>query len=278
MKSIALVTDSGAHFNKPSSEQVMSVILPNIVTVDNARLREGIDIGRAEQLRWLTDANVQFRVESPSVEDYDTVFRNLLLQHEGVICICPTQELTAHYRNALQAASQASQPRRIVVIDSESLALGQSFLSKVALQCILSNTPLLDIELALRAGRERLFSLFCVEAPEQIQDDQLFSASHRALSSILEIKPFFTLEDGRLIAVEKTRNKTQILDRFAEFASDFENISHIGVILPHGIQEVGQKLIERLRSETHHVIEVFTYGFSLAAILGKQVIGIAIME
>ena len=47
---------------------------------------------------------------------------------------------------------------------------------------------------------------------------------------MLNIKPLLTIEDGKLIVMEKVRTHSQAIDKIVEFVSEFTHLERMGII------------------------------------------------
>jgi fatty acid-binding protein DegV len=97
---------------------------------------------------------------------------------------------------------------------------------------------------------------------------------------MLGIKPFLTIEEGRLIATEKIRTRVQAVERIVEFATEFEDIQDAVIVqYKHGITEQTRMLQERLAVEFPGREFPYTqYSPAMAALIGIDASGFVLLE
>jgi len=97
---------------------------------------------------------------------------------------------------------------------------------------------------------------------------------------MLNIKPVLTIEDGRLIAIEKVRTRLQAIERLVEFVIEFTEFEDM-LIMQHrsGQTEQTRMLQDRLKLDFPDVhFPHAMYGASLAALIGTDATGLAVLE
>jgi fatty acid-binding protein DegV len=97
---------------------------------------------------------------------------------------------------------------------------------------------------------------------------------------MLGIIPFYVMESGRLVSIQKARNMRQLVDMLFEFISEFSEIGHIALLqgYPPYEQEI-RSLRERITNaypEAH--LTEHHQGLSLISLLGTHSIGLVVME
>ena len=94
------------------------------------------------------------------------------------------------------------------------------------------------------------------------------------------IWPFVSVENGRIIVIEKVRNRAQALERLVEFLVEFNELEDAVILqdqLP--ISDETRAMQDRLALEFPGQHFPFTmYSTSMAARLGTTAIGVAVLE
>jgi DegV family protein with EDD domain len=181
-----------------------------------------------------------------------------------------------------KAASQTLLGRLdIEVFDSQSIGLGQGWLLEIAGQLIEDGCDSLD-ELArlLRLHIPRIYSLFNISDTAYAQRAGLLSVGQATIGGMLGIRPFLSIEEGRLIAIEKARFDQQVSDRFLEFVAEFANIEKVALL--YGLQVDRDNLnaiVDRLKSDlAERAYPTLLIQPSLACFLDPLAIGVMIFE
>jgi DegV family protein with EDD domain len=281
MPKIHIVTDSGARFSNPRLIKHYPVtIIPNEIEIDGKRYKEDIDLTTEEALGLIATQKTPPKVIPPSENDYAEVFSRLSYHYDAIISIHPSRELSESWQNGRRAAQQVSGQCEIAVVDSQSLCAGQGMLVRVAARATQENDTVEDIIQAVRGAVDRIYSVYYVEDLNYLRLNRIMKPSHAILSTQLGIKPFVSLEEGKLIVIEKVRTRSQAIERLVEFLVEFIELDD-AVILQHrhSISEETRLLQDRLSIEFpgQHFPFVM-YSGTMASYLGPSATGIVVLE
>lgn len=277
---IYIVTDSGAQFAQSYYiEQNRIMVLPNRVELDGKMYREGVDITAEEVMKRMFKSKLTPIIHSPTVEDYVDLLGKLSATGKPILVITSSREMFDSWANARMAKQQLGN-ENIHIVDSKTVCAGQGMLVKVAIRAINDNKSIHDVVRLVRGASERIFTLYYSENIQPHTHRQIMGESHALLGMILNIKPFFAIEHGRLSTVEKVRTRSQALERLVEFAIEFTDIEDI-LILQYrlGITDQARQLQDRLAAEfPKYKFPYALYGTALASKIGYEAIGIVILE
>ncbi len=277
---IAVVTDSFATYSVfPGSKSLPVTVLPNRITIDGQQYRENIDLNIDEALSLMRKVQHAPKVSPPSVSDYANAYAKIAETADGIISIHASRGISPSWSNAQAGALQVSHCP-IMVIDSRTISASQAMLVELALELVNAGESLEEIARILRTAVERTYSIYYVENTSFIFENRIVEPSHAILGAMVGVKPLLTVENGQLAAMEKAKTRAQAVERLVEFAIEFADIAD-AVILQSKAQtsDTGKSLLERLKVETpDHVFPTAVYGASLAALIGTDAIGLAIIE
>lgn len=278
---IHIVTDSCAHFLNPDlPEQYPITVVPNRIEIEGRVFREGVDITTEDALERIARARTAPKLIPPSVADYAEVYARLAPTHSGIVSIHASRELLQSWQNARTAAQQVMGDKDIAVIDSRSLCVAQGILVHVAAQVIQQHDQLGEIVRLIRGAVERLYTIYYVESVDYLRHNAIMSPAHAILSTMLDVKPFLTVEDGKLVLIEKVKTRAQAIERLVEFSVEFVEIEQAAIVQhrPQG-SEQARTLYDRLTQEFPD--QTFTrtvYAASLACLIGTDATGVVILE
>ncbi|HEX2620285.1 MAG TPA: DegV family protein, partial [Phototrophicaceae bacterium] len=94
------------------------------------------------------------------------------------------------------------------------------------------------------------------------------------------VKPLLSIEEGRLMPIEKVRTRLQAVERIVEFVTEFDGIRK-AVILQHrpAISEQTRMLQDRLSVDVpNREFPYSVYSPSLAALIGADASGLVLLE
>jgi DegV family protein with EDD domain len=123
-----------------------------------------------------------------------------------------------------------------------------------------------------------VYMVFLVDDLAYLEREQRLRPSQAVLGAMLGIRPLLTLEDGRLIPMEKVRTRGLGVEKLLNFISEFTNVEQLAIVQSSFTEDTAQ-LLEGLEVQfPDWDVPVYTYGPSLAARLGLKAIGVAIYE
>lgn len=281
MPKFHIVTDDAATFSpvQPAATYPLTVV-PNRIIVDGQAYRAALDIPLADLRVRMMQAQEPVQWHAPSVEDYAQCFLTLSAQVDGVVVLLPSRELSESWQNARTAAQQMNGACEIVVIDSQTICAGLGMLVSVAGAASLQAHDMDELVQITRGAVERVFATYYVETLGHLQRHGIMSDAHSILGTLLGIKPFLSIEDGRLLVTEKVRNHPQAIERLVEFLVEFEELDD-AVIVHYGthVSEQLMNLQERLTTEfPERHFSLLAYSVPLATLLGYDGIGLVVLE
>jgi DegV family protein with EDD domain len=279
---VRIITDSSAQFlNPPLIRQLNINIVPVKVHFGDQSFREGVDLD-AEGFfrRVLTEGMPAPVLEAPSVEDYAAVIKRLMHDTDHIIILPMASGLSDSHRNAQTAADALRGRSEIIVIDSMTTSVGLAFLAETAARASEVTSSLESVVRVVRGAVNRVYSVFYVETLDYLFRGNLIGESQSILGKILGIKPFLTIEDGSLVAMEKVRTRNQAVDKLIEFVTEFSAVNQLVIVQNTShITEQTRLIQDRLALEFHgRDFPVMMYGPSLGTHLGPDGVGIIIYE
>jgi fatty acid-binding protein DegV len=126
----------------------------------------------------------------------------------------------------------------------------------------------------------RIYTVFCTQSLTYLYRSGHLDPAQAIIGEMLGVMPFFILENGRLVPIQKVRNPRHLVDILHEFIAEFENLKHIALVqgVPPFEQEV-RNLKERLNGDYPSAsYSEHTLGAALATILGPRSLGVFAME
>ena len=281
MPKVHIVTDSGARFSNPHLVRHFPVtILPNTIEFAGRRYREDIDLATDEAFERIAKLEAPPKVTPPSEQEYAELFARLSHFYDAVVSIHPSRELSDSWRNGRLAAQQVSGSCEIAVIDSQSLCAGQGMLIRVAARAAKEEESAEDVIQTVRQAVNRIYSVYCVDDVSFLRANGFMHPSHALLSSHLGIKPFVSLEDGKIIVIEKVQTENEVIERLVEFLVEFTELEDAVVLQDQKqISEETRIMQDRLALEFPGQHFPFTmYSATMASYLGTKATGVAVLE
>ncbi len=281
MSLIHIVTESSARFLDPTPVGHPQVhFAPVTVRFPDRSVEERPDLG-LEAHRSAFTANPGHAVcDPPSVKQLERIYSDLQQHTDQILSIHTSAGISGGYRNALRASETFLGRSDIQVIDSASLSAGLGILVSAALKAAQRGLTLEDVVRLIRGLIPRLYVVFFLDDLVYLERNGLVSKSQAILGNMLGILPFLTVEHGRLITMEKVRNRPRAQEKLVEFVTEFASIEHL--VLLHSTPEPDEEtrlVAERLQAMYPDLsIAYIDYGPAAATYLGLNGLGAVVLE
>ena len=281
MSLIHIVTESSARFLDPTPVGHPQVhFAPVTVRFPDRSIEERPDLG-LEAHRSAFTANPGHAVcDPPSVKQLERIYSDLQQHTDQILSIHTSAGISGGYRNALRASETFLGRSDIQVIDSASLSAGLGILVSAALKAAQRGLTLEDVVRLIRGLIPRLYVVFFLDDLVYLERNGLVSKSQAILGNMLGILPFLTVEHGRLITMEKVRNRPRAQEKLVEFVTEFASIEHL--VLLHSTPEPDEEtrlVAERLQAMYPDLsIAYIDYGPAAATYLGLNGLGAVVLE
>ncbi len=280
MSRVCILTDSTAQFPTlvfPGSELVN--IIPLHVLMNGQIYTDGKDL-RASNLPASSRNSFKLQALAPTPEEFQQVFALLGQKYHEIVAILISSHLSPAVANAQEAAITGKGSALIHVIDSQTTAVGLGLLVQVAARAAQNGDTGVRINRLVRGILPRIYSVFCIHNLTYLNRSGHLDPAQAFVGEMLGIMPFYILENGRLVPIQKVRNPRHLVDILHEFISEFSDLKHIALVqgIPPFEQEV-RNLKDRLNGNYPAAsFSEHTLGAALAAILGPRSLGLFTME
>jgi DegV family protein with EDD domain len=274
-----IITDSFAHFGaSPPAENI--TVIPNRLLIDGRSYREDVDMSSDEAIGIMREGKQVVQVLPPAISDYTTAFNELARTHDGIISIHPSREISESWQHAQTAGLPFNGRCRVVSIDSQSLSAAQAMLASLTAREAHNQASFDDLVRVARTAVDHLYIIFTVETLDSLMHNRILQPAQVLAGVMLNIRPVLSMEHGRLIAIEKVRTRAQAVDRLSEFAAEFTEVADAALIISHhppaeALGAVHERLALDFPAMSYTTLR---YGASLAALIGHDAIGLAVLE
>ncbi|MEN8173473.1 MAG: DegV family protein [Chloroflexota bacterium] len=219
MSKIAIIADSNTSlsFETAAQHDIRQVAIP--VHFGEQSFETGIDINDSTLFERIDQIGKLPTTAAPPpgkfVEAYQAAFDD---GADEVICLTVSAEVSATYAAALNAAKMLPE-RKITVVDSRSLSMGQGFQALAAAEAAKAGASTEEI-LAIAADVEtRVHFYAALSTLKYLAMSGRVGHLAAGMASILNIKPILTIRDGKLDMLEKVRTKKKSWARAVELAA-----------------------------------------------------------
>ncbi len=281
MGKVRIVTDSSAQFLDPTVVDRYGItVVPHTILLGSRAFREGIDIEPQAFFQLVRQTEFPARLMAPSADDFTAVFKRLNRETDQILAITMSRHMSQAWENALRASKSLLGRCDIVPLDSTTTSVGLALLVEQAARAAEDGATLDDIVHLIRSLLPHVYSVFYVDSLSYLRHNNLLSEAQALLGTMLDIKPFLTIENGELIAMEKVRSQSQAIEKLIEFVAEFSELQHL-VILTNALlpAERTRLLLEHLTMEfPDRTFPQVLYQPSLVALIGPDGYGVVVQE
>jgi DegV family protein with EDD domain len=278
---VRIVTDSSAHFLTPEAIARYAIqVVPLTVHIGSQSFLEGSELDSEAFFRMIEHTNQIVTLSAPPVDAFASVYARLNRGTDQVLSLHMSRHMTPTWNHALTASRTLLGRCEIMVLDSMTTSVGLSMLVETAARVAETGAPLEEVVRVVRAMLPHVYSVFFVNTLDYLRHNGLLSEAQTILGTMLDIKPFLTIEDGELIPMEKVRTQNQALDKLVEFVAEFSALDQLVILqnTPYPT-DCTRQLQDRLAAEfPGRRFPFMIYGPSLAAMIGPDGMGVVVYE
>ena len=201
------MVDSACDIARDEVVAAGAAFLPLHVRMGDHEYLDGVDLMHEEFYNRLTQGKEQPTTSQISPGFFEEAFRRSLAKDEEVVCLTVSSGLSGTCASALMARDELPplQRRRVHVVDSENVSIGEQVLARLALRLIEQGIDAADLaaELDVRKQDIRVFAL--LDTLEYLRRGGRISAVSAAAGTLLNVKPIVAVQAGAIVAVGKAR-------------------------------------------------------------------------
>lgn len=281
MGKVRIVTDSSAHFPNPEVVIRYNIqVVPLTIQLGSQTFYEGINIDADTFFRLASHGSPAASITASPVETFADLYRELNRETDQILSLHMSRAMSQTWENARAASKTLLGRCEIIALDSMTTSVGLALLVESAAQAAERGADLEEIVRTTRAMLSHVYSVFYVESLDYLRHNGLLSEAQSILGTMLDIKPFLTIEEGELIPMEKVRTQAQAIDKLVEFVAEFSALEQLVILqnTPYPTDRTRQ-LQDRLAVEfPGRHFPVMMYGPSLAALIGPDGMGVVVHE
>lgn len=245
---IRIVADTTCGLPLEQLNALQIPVLPQMIIFGDECYRDDTEIDTPTFLKKLRAASVLPKTAAPAPALYTPIYTEFMAQHDTIIVITPSSEVSGTMRSAHVAAKDFPDAD-IRVVDTRTVAggLGSIVLkaNEWAKEGIDPDTLVNRIE--RMAQSERLY--FVVDTLEYLFKGGRIGGAKALFGSLLQLKPILTLKDGHIEPVETQRTKRRAIARVVDLVvQECPCTDEAHLTVSHcGAEEEAQEIAETMR-------------------------------
>jgi DegV family protein with EDD domain len=282
MSNIAIITDTDSSLPTSLTDQLGVIQVPITIHFGEQMFTTGIDINDQELFTKIDQLNKLPTTAAPSPGAYMNAYQSAFDSGaESIICICISSAMSAIYNSAMMAAENFP-GRKITVIDSGTLSLGQGFAVLEAVKAVRENAGYDEVVAIAKSVSERAMIFGALPTLKYLAMSGRVGKLAAGMASVLNIHPILVSRNGKLELLEKVRTHRVAVERLVELCQQSlgnKGIQHVGFIHvnnPDGAADLEHRLRAVLPLPEKSITVEFTAG--LAVHTGSGLIGVAFVS
>ncbi len=212
---IKIVTDTATGLTKELAAQYDVELVPLVVMFGNEILRDGVDITNEVFLQRLAASKDFPTTSQPPVGDFVAAFKRHLDAGHDVLCITLSSLLSGTYNSAETAKKQIGSDQ-ITLVDTKTLATAQAMMVIEAARMAKAGKPVTEIVARLEQMIPKMRLDILLNTLEYLVKGGRASNMQGLLGTLLQMKPILTVQDGRLVPLERIRTRNKAMARIRE--------------------------------------------------------------
>jgi len=269
MSKIAIVTDTDASLTAELAAQYGIRQVPITIHFGEETYTTGVDIDDAKVFEIIDRVGKIPTTAAPPPAGFTDAYKAAFDDGaDAVVCINVSGEISGTY-NSARTACELFPDKKIEVIDSRNLSIGQGFMCIIASEMAAEGASVDEIVAAVQDAGERMHTFGVLATLKYLAMSGRVGKLAAGMASTLNIKPILKVGDGKLDMIEKVRTQKKAFKRLVELAinemgeKSIERLALAHVNNPEGAQVLKDMLCESLPCPADVMILPFSAGLSV---------------
>ena len=277
MAKIQIITDSDSSISPELAAKYGIKLVPITIQFGEETYTTNIDINDEQLFEKIDRLGKLPTTAAPSPAAFIAAFKEAFASGaDEILCICVSSKVSSTYESALMASREFT-GKRIRVVDSVYMTMGEGFLSIAAAEAIAKGASLDDAaQLAEEMiPHQRTYASFATL--KYLAMGGRVGKFVAGMTGALDIRPLLTMKDGTLQMLERARTRKNAMDRLVNLIvtaigqEKIERAAIYHVNNPEDAKILKTRLQEKLQLPEDTSIIEFTPGLSVHA--GSGMIG-----
>jgi DegV family protein with EDD domain len=209
MSPIAIITDTDSSLPLDLAAQYNIVQIPITVQFGEESFRDVFDIDNKTVFARVDRDGKLPTTSAPSPGVFVEAFKSAFASGaDQILCLTISSEMSAVYAAARTAADMFSD-KKIVVVDSRTLAFGEGLMAIEAAKAIAGGASIEEAIAAAENLRDRTYIFAALSTLKYLAMSGRVGQVAAGFASLLEIKPILTLRNEKLEMLERIRTQNK---------------------------------------------------------------------
>jgi DegV family protein with EDD domain len=217
MPKVAVITDSDCSLPHSLTNELGIRQVPITVQFGEEILRSGLDIDDALLFQRVDREGKLPTTAAPSPGDFLAAYKAAFENDKAdeIVCFCVSGDISGTY-NAAKVAAEELSDKKITVVDTQTLSMGQGYMVLGAFQALKDGATLHDAVNTAKAINDRSHLYGALATLKYLSMSGRVSHLAAGMAGMLNIKPILSVQNGKLDMLEKVRTRKKAWDRVVE--------------------------------------------------------------
>ncbi len=216
MPRIAIITDTDSSLPVELAQKYGIVQVPIIIQFGDESFRDVYDINNETIFQRIDKEGKLPTTAAPSPGQFAEAFKAAFASGaDEILCLNISSEMSATYTSARQAAEMFPD-KRIEVMDTRNLAIGQGYMVIAAAEVIARGGTIKEAKAVAEDICTRTYLFGALTTLKYIAMSGRVSSLAAGMAGLLDIKPILSPHDGKLSLLEKIRTQSKSWNRVIE--------------------------------------------------------------
>lgn len=253
MTNISIITDSDCSLPLSLTDKLGIRQVPITVQFGEEILKSGVDINDVQLFQRVDSEGKLPTTAAPAPGDFLSAYQAAFKQDKAdeVICFCVSGAISATY-NAAKVAAEEMSDKKITVVDTETLSMGQGYMVLAAAEAFKMGKTSSEIVKIAKEVNNRSHLYGALATLKYLSMSGRVSHLAAGMAGMLNIKPILSVQNGKLDMLEKVRTRKKAWERVIELSKKdadgkkIEKMAVLNVNAPDDAQEFEALLRENL--------------------------------
>lgn len=200
---VKIICDSAADITSAFAKENNIKIIPLKTIIDDREYLDGVELSPEEFYKLQKETKDFPTTSQISPAEFADAYREVTEGGDEAVVITISSGLSGTYQSATIAADEYE--GKVFVVDSLNVAIGEQLLVHLALRLKDEGLSAAEIANSLHSAREKIRLLASFDTLEYLFRGGRLSRTSAVAGAMLNIKPIFTIENGKLEIVAKAR-------------------------------------------------------------------------
>lgn len=282
MSKIQVITDTDSNLPIELAKKYGIILVPITIQFGEDSYADFFEIQNPEMFARIDKIGKLPTTAAPSPAAFASAFHNAFDSGaDSIICLTVGSKISRTYESALIAVEEFP-GKKITVIDSEFLTMGQGFMAITAVEAINAGASHEETVAKIRSLIPRCVLYGSLSTLKYLALGGRVSNLAASMANMLNIRPILCMRDGKLEMLEKVRTRKAAMDRMAELLvsavgdKSVERLCFVHVLNMEDAEFLKSKLAEKLKLP--EVVDYYDFGPGVSVHTGVGLVGCFILK